>query len=899
MENLSVRSQNICEWNNLEDLVSILHYYWENNDFFKLRNCGQKSNTELISLCKKYENFDFALFHKPIEIPVENPILQKIDRLTARQKKILNNIIESRARELSVRSYNALEKYLNENFNIKELALSLADEYFQIKNLKNVGEKTEKELIIFFENIKEQIEIISIFENEDELTIELFNSFLISRFNLTPSIITKIWRDYDNSNGLPFFKTCSILIEHEILFDKREKIIFEKGMNYINNDNPYSLKELADELGITKERTRQLRNTVFDNLNSILLFLKGFEFDALNLYGIDINSDMITISDELISEINQKEKNSFNLHFINKLFSILLENSHTLIGNERTIVLERLINSRSIHDWNCNYLIKKEIVNSFNFDELINDIDRRLNDRIEEDYTFHFETYLLTFKKDRCPLVSQEIIQISEHILFNEFQISLDSYDNIIFKRNTLKQVYEYAYEALEAIGQPSKVEEICKKVIELYPDYDTDENSIRASMQRKTGFIPFGRTSVYGLKEWEEEKDIRGGTIRDITEEFLMAQTEPKHIDEITEYVNKYRDTTSKNIYSNIQMEENNRFVFFKGLKVGLKIKKYQPEDLIRVADLQIERKTWDENFLLLKSFINEFGRLPYSNQDEKEARLYRFMNIQTREVKRNNLDGQKTNLLINLITPYLNSNKRPRAKKTDFIKQERPVILKQKSIASRSREKHIPITWWNSYNELRKHLQENNSYPKASENRNLYSFCYSCNKKLESGTLYESQVEALQEINFSFISEKQGSWDDFFNELKSFITAYNRWPKSSDRIADNEMRLYRFCNSILKGFSNEELSEDQIEKLESIGFPFEKHTLIDKWLDNYNKLKEFRETHPTRWPQARGFESEKALYQFCYRNRKKHLNGFLEDYKVKLLNELNFEFNEKYFND
>ena len=41
--------------------------------------------------------------------------------------------------------------------------------------------------------------------------------------------------------------------------------------------------------------------------------------------------------------------------------------------------------------------------------------------------------------------------------------------------------------------------------------------------MQRKRGFISFGRTSTYGLKEWEEkEKDIRGGTIRDITEEFL-----------------------------------------------------------------------------------------------------------------------------------------------------------------------------------------------------------------------------------------------------------------------------------------------------------------------------------------------------------------------------------------
>lgn len=665
-EGLNVRTQTICLNYELTDLKKILElYHEENHTFMHLRNCGQKSNIELINLCKKYENFDFVSVHKPIEVPEENPILQKIERLTARQKKILNNIIESRARELSVRSYNALEKYLDSNFNIKELLLSLADEYFQIKNIKNVGEKTEKELITFFDNIKEQIEIISIFENEDELTIELFNSFLIGRFSLTPSIITEIWRDYDSSNGLPLFKTCKVLVEHEILFDKREKIILEKGLNYLHDDNPISLKELADKLSLTKERTRQLKYTIFEKLNSILLFIKGFEFDALNLYGIDIYSDLITIPEELISEINQKEKNSFNLHFINKIFSVLFENSHSLIGNERTIVLEKLINSRSIHDWNCNYLIKKEIADSFSFNDFINDIFQRLNDRIEEDYSFHFETYLLKFMRNQYPIVSQEIIQISEHILFNEFQISLDSYDNIIFKRNTLKQVYEYSYEALKIIGKPSKVEEICKKVMELYPDYDTDENSIRASMQRKTGFIPFGRTSVYGLKEWEEEKDIRGGTIRDITEEFLMTQTEPKHIDEITEYVNRYRDTTSKNIYANIHMEENNRFVFFKGLKVGLKAKKYIEENLARVKENQIEKRTWEENFILLEDFVFKNHRGPKNSGDEYEQKLYRFLSVQQNKANKGLIDDNKLMRILTIVESYPNNKKRKRSNK------------------------------------------------------------------------------------------------------------------------------------------------------------------------------------------------------------------------------------------
>lgn len=50
IENLSVRSSNVCEGNGLNDLNAILSYYWKNNDFLLLKNCGQKSNAELIDI---------------------------------------------------------------------------------------------------------------------------------------------------------------------------------------------------------------------------------------------------------------------------------------------------------------------------------------------------------------------------------------------------------------------------------------------------------------------------------------------------------------------------------------------------------------------------------------------------------------------------------------------------------------------------------------------------------------------------------------------------------------------------------------------------------------------------------------------------------------------------------
>jgi len=39
----------------MQNLQSIIIYFWAKDDFLKLKNCGQKSNLELSKLCRKYE----------------------------------------------------------------------------------------------------------------------------------------------------------------------------------------------------------------------------------------------------------------------------------------------------------------------------------------------------------------------------------------------------------------------------------------------------------------------------------------------------------------------------------------------------------------------------------------------------------------------------------------------------------------------------------------------------------------------------------------------------------------------------------------------------------------------------------------------------------------------------
>ncbi len=52
---LSMRSYNICRFNELMTIDQVISYYKEHGSFRELRSCGQKSDDELIELCKKYD----------------------------------------------------------------------------------------------------------------------------------------------------------------------------------------------------------------------------------------------------------------------------------------------------------------------------------------------------------------------------------------------------------------------------------------------------------------------------------------------------------------------------------------------------------------------------------------------------------------------------------------------------------------------------------------------------------------------------------------------------------------------------------------------------------------------------------------------------------------------------
>lgn len=568
-EEISVRSYHVCKYNELYSVSDLKKYYYKNGSFDKLRNCGRKSNEELIEICNKYQGEYIG--NRVIEIKKENPLKNIIASLTRVQREVINSFIFVNTNSLSVRSKNAISLHLKNNLKVKSFAEKIIlSESFDVQNIKSVGVKYVPEIEVYISIIKDFIFEVNQTRDEKYL-IALKNKFLIQRtFNisLVPSKILE---------SESIFQLTEFLLNQNAFFDETQTIIIKKALKLYDNQKELTLDEIAKQVDLSRERVRQIRKLCLDELFNKLLFISNFNDDLFQKYSIDTESSYVKINTDVLGKINKLNNTHFSREFITYILSAYLNNSYALIGNDEDTLQHKYFSPRNRHNWNNLYLVNKRLAYEIDFKSLINDISKRLNDRIKESYSFYFKSYLSKFLTNNNIHILDLLLPICENVINDEFEIYLDLDENLIFKRNTTRQAHEYASEALEQLGKPSKVKEIFEKVKELHPNYSTEETKIRVSMRRKNGFVPIGRRSVFGLKKWEEELDnFKGGTIRDITRQYLFDQQLPTHIFELTNHISKFRPKTySRSILDNLKADESGEFIFFKQSFVGLSSKK------------------------------------------------------------------------------------------------------------------------------------------------------------------------------------------------------------------------------------------------------------------------------------------------------------------------------------
>ena len=159
---------------------------------------------------------------------------------------------------------------------------------------------------------------------------------------------------------------------------------------------------------------------------------------------------------------------------------------------------------------------------------------------------------------------------------------------------------------------------EIAEKANHNFPFLQTSADSVRGVVNsRKNIFMTHGRDSVYGLKKWENtNKNIKGGSIRNIAYEYLRNEKEPRHISDITEHLLKYRPKTyQRSILENINSDDEKKFIFFENRYVGIINKEYSNKYIVH----NYKVRTWDEKHQDLKTFIEINKRMPKQKSNNK----------------------------------------------------------------------------------------------------------------------------------------------------------------------------------------------------------------------------------------------------------------------------------------
>ena len=262
---------------------------------------------------------------------------------------------------------------------------------------------------------------------------------------------------------------------------------------------------------------------------------------------------------------------------------------------------------------------------------------------------------------------------------------------------------------------------------------------------------------------------------------------------------------------------------------------------------------KIWNDRYELLKEFINEFNRFPKKDQIYKNIKLGSWFSTQKILYKKKYLTIdriQKLNLLnikirlswndkYELLKEFINKNNRlPKSAeiyeneqigywigtqkglyKQGKLSEEKVQKLKCLGIKFNSR-----LSWNDKYELLKEFINKNNRLPIKNtiyKDIKLGDWLHTQKDLYRQGKLSEEKVKKLKCLNINILINNNTIWNDKYELLKEFINKNNRLPKSAEIYKD--IRLGNWLNNQKHFYKKGKLSEEKVQKLESLGVKFD----------------------------------------------------------------------------
>lgn len=568
VEQMSVRAWNACKNNGLHSLRALLDHYNFYGTFTKFRHVGRLTETELTGICRKYleegrgkQLQDVEEKSAGLDLAIPSPDWSLWSNL---ELAMMNKDLQQRLGELSTSAKDLLRFIVPQ----VDQDVRAFDNYVTLLR-QRVGftaadRLTLQELLTVRAELIQRSEQFSAHLREEE-AFRKFTALWCERFGCTPEEILP-YRQAFIARRFPLFHFLDqLLFQRSLIFSGHLRATMVGRFHFRLNDQKRTLEEIGEEVGLTRERIRQLAITIPARIQAAVRSLgpiaEYLSYQPLNCQG----RDLIIVDDTYAQYVNASEGVSFTSGFLVIVFEAFLKEQYDRIEED--------------FDAATDYLVHRELAAEFDFDDYLRRIAGRISERIPQPYTLDLLDEVEGNLQTTSRLRLRRICAVCELLANEEFAIAADDSGGLCFQRNTKKRIDEHIADLLLEAGTPLHVEELAARLNERFPEIETTPESVRSLMLRlNERFARFDTGSTYGLCEWETESSgWKSGTFADLAEEFLLESDTPRHWSEVAEYVMRYRTTTERTVFGTLKADMRGLFIFYDGGMVGLAAKQYE----------------------------------------------------------------------------------------------------------------------------------------------------------------------------------------------------------------------------------------------------------------------------------------------------------------------------------
>jgi ribosomal protein S18 len=270
-----------------------------------------------------------------------------------------------------------------------------------------------------------------------------------------------------------------------------------------------------------------------------------------------------------------------------------------------------------------------------------------------------------------------------------------------------------------------------------------------------------------------------------------------------------------------------------YDGKKGTLRSDRYQALDSLPGWTWDLLELVWMETFNEIKEFAEKHGRVPYN----REGSHGHWCGNQRKFHRAGKLPEDRIRLLESI--PQW-------AWAEDLNQKWNGKFEEYSSLVNQGKKMNEPIMFW------------------SIEQRKLY----------KKGSLAQDRIDKLESVpGWKWSVDPQSVWDENLEKVRTYIEENNALPKSTMPF------IGAWCNNQRDSYKKGTLSEERIKRLETL--PGWKWALLeDTWDESFEELKALVKEHGSI-PIAK----KSTIGNWCYKQRKHHRDGNLSRERVGLL--------------